>query len=243
MSDAVSRVGTNVARIGAWLLAVALLLATVYAGTNVRVGLYKWQASRYIDRWLEQGDMPAAPERQLVIESLETALQLRPDDPDLQEKLGTILEWLAIFEDDADLEQDAIDKALAAYRRVVQVRPTWPYGWIKIVSLNMQQQNFGAEFQQAIQLSQRYGPRESHVQTILLQAGLSSWADIDALTRAALLESLALYYGHSPDDVLAVLAAQEDEPALCKHDPLPDPVIQLCGKLRVVLTGLAPASE
>ena len=146
----------------AWISADALRIG--------RADTVVYDAAREMAAWSASGAQPGAQTVAWVTADLERAGRESPEDPNIEEMLGS----LATRRID---RPEFLDEALVHLRRAVVLRPTSPYTWAAIVEALYRKGDTGRTFEGALRRAAELGPAEPEVQRTVADFGLAVWAD------------------------------------------------------------------
>ena len=119
------------------------------------------------------------------------ALEFEPGNPDHLDTVGRIYLYRARSPAIDEVRRGVARINAAAYiRRALRQRPGWPYSWANLVLAKLQLKQIDAEFSHAIERAVTLGPWEPWVQLVIVEAGLSSWEQLDTHTRALIVEEI-----------------------------------------------------
>ena len=164
-----------------WLL-LALLLPTaawvLYESQRVfRADWASAAARQQVLAWVSGAGLPKSqPEWDAARTALQTSLDLAPDDPDMQERMGD-LHAVAGQRDWADpaLRNQHYAKAAGYYGVAIALRPSSPQTWAMLAAARQAMGAPAATVHAAWTEAQQRGPFEGHVQPILMQVVLADW--------------------------------------------------------------------
>lgn len=164
-----------------WLL-LALLLPTAawVLYESQRVFRADWASAAVRQQVLAWVGGTGLPKSQQEWDAAKTALQasldLAPDDPDMQERMGD-LHFVAGQRDWADqtLRGRHYANAASYYDVAIALRPSSPQTWAMLAAARQAMGAPPQAVQSAWARAQRLGPFEGHVQPILMQVVLADW--------------------------------------------------------------------
>ncbi|GAB3274036.1 hypothetical protein [Parahaliea aestuarii] len=152
---------------------------------------------------------PSENDWQLARSSLDNALQLAPDNPELHANLGRLYQFR--FENNnlpLDTISESAGHAAAAFQRAAQLRPTWPYHWWDVARTEyVLQRAPGPAFRQALDNVVRFGPWLEDVQLFATDLALEHWPALDASSHQLALQNIDRALQRNPDIVSAMLAS------------------------------------
>ena len=157
------------------LLIVALCALCFLAARQTLSDFYTHTAALEIESWSRPGfrrDADALPQ---VIERLELALAIAPDNAWALEFMGAMQFETIRGATDPQAAVAAARASRDSFRRALWQRPTASQTW---VNLSLAKQSLGeldGEFFAALEQSVRYGPWEPPVLFLALQTGLGAW--------------------------------------------------------------------
>jgi len=156
-------------------------LADVYARPAI-ITLNKWKLG---EMRLGQDDW------QQLQADLAWSLQLDPDNPELQQWMGTAIEgpYKSYFTDRSvgDLARRV---AVEHYRRSIQLQPTWPHAWMDLANVKFRLAEIDQEFYEAVRNAVKYGPWEPGVQAAVVRLGIVLWAELPEAEKPVFRETM-----------------------------------------------------
>ena len=156
--------------VGAWVLYESQRL--------VRADLLAVGTRKQVGSWASGA---AEPTSQLdwdkALATLSAAQAITPDNPGLQEAIGD-LHMVAGRRGWADMPVRLHHFGLAAaqYRTALALRPTDPQTWASLAAAYQGAGDTGSNLHQAWAKALALGPNEGHVQPMLLESALATWA-------------------------------------------------------------------
>jgi len=165
--------------------AIVLLVTVWFSVTLLGAGL--------IQRSVEQ-ELIGNPESTSVIERLQLALRLDPDNPDTLTVLSR-------------LQPD--DQSLESLRRLTKIKPNDGSVWVDLFAVKMQLGELDEESQQALRQAVQLAPYEPEVIERVVQAGSRRWLSLDGEARQ-LVNEMAIRgiegrFHHRKSEILATL--------------------------------------
>jgi len=119
------------------------------------------------------------------------ALEFEPGNPEHLDTVGRIYLYRAQNRAIDEMRRDAAKANAVVYiHRAFKQRPSWPYTWAYLVLAKLQLKQIDAEFSHAIERAVTLGPWEPWVQLVVVEAGLSSWKQLDTHTRTLIVEAI-----------------------------------------------------
>lgn len=164
-----------------WMLAALLLLAAAWvlwqAQRTLRSDWGSWAAREHVVAWAS-GALPLPGDAQLdaTRDALADALDLMPDSPVLQERLGDA-HFVAALQTWGDTPARTVHLQAAAtqYRTALALRPGEPQTWAMLATVL---QGAGApadQVQPAWSRAHDLGPHDEHVLPLLMRVVLADW--------------------------------------------------------------------
>ena len=164
-----------------WLLLALLLpIAAWVLVESQRVFRADWAsaaARQQVLSWVSGAGLPKSQhEWDTAKAALQASLDLAPDDPDMQERMGD-LHAVAGQRDWADsaLRAQHYARAASYYDVAIALRPSSPQTWAMLAAARQAMGAPPATVHAAWAQAQRRGPFEGHVQPILMQVVLADW--------------------------------------------------------------------
>lgn len=164
-----------------WLL-LALVLPTAgwvlfEAQRSFRADWASAAARQQVLAWVGGAGLPKTQQEWDAAQAaLQKSLDLTPDDPDLQERMGDLhavagqRDWA-----DAALRRQHYAQAVTYYDAAIALRPSSPQTWAMLAAARQAMGAPPATVQTAWAKAQKLGPFEGHVQPILMQVVLADW--------------------------------------------------------------------
>ncbi len=182
----------------AGLLAVLLLVSGVRL---LLAGIADYQTDAFLKAWSKAQVEPDARAWAIAEAAAQRAVALSPAaDGQRYDRLGQVYSWQYYRQPYAAAQATASRRAaLEAYRTAVELRPTWPYTWVRLAYSKQMLQEFDAEFAHALSQAATLGPTRIGVHQELAALGLSAWQQLTPEQRQAILGSVrfSVAYGHS----------------------------------------------
>jgi hypothetical protein len=194
--------------------------ALVPAAQMTVAGLASYRAEVALQRWNATQQVPAEAKWQSALGAAKQANAVYPvASGTYREQLGQIYSWKA-FDQPAGAESARPSRLLAAeaFRQSTLARPTWPNTWAHLAHSKYALGEFDAEFAQALQSANRWGPYRPDVQLELASIGLRAWPmltqqqRVDAITSARQAMDSNNQTAHS---LIALAQANGLEQTLC----------------------------
>lgn len=221
--------------LGAGALLVRMTLGYISAVPALRI-MQQWEYEKYRTVEEEEAGAPAtdaSPEQALpaspfvldgeewdvALQSLQRAIRLSPDNPELHANLGRLYQYR--FDDNAlpleSLHHDA-NRARDAFRQAAYLRPTWSYHWWDLARTEYRLQRTHTEdFARALNNTVRFGPWLEDVQLFATDLGLEHWDSLDAGSRQIALGNIDRGLQRNPEIVLDIVATYDAWASLCEQ--------------------------
>lgn len=170
------------------LLIATLCALSFLAARQTLSDLYTHTAALEIEAWSRPGfrrDTEALPQ---VIERLERALAIAPNNAWALEFMGPMQFETMRRAIDPQIAVTAVRASHASSRRALQQRPTASQTWINLALTKQSLGEIDAEFFTALEQSARYGPWEPPVLLLGLQLGLGAWDRASPAQREGILQ-------------------------------------------------------
>lgn len=157
----------SLANLIAVALCIALLAAAYLAGRWLLADLSEMKASEYRENWRELGAVSSEQDWQDAHNSLQRAIELKPDDAFLYQQLGVLHELKVFAAEELQLTELEIMQgrlsAAAAYKQSAILRPAWPDGWAHLARTKAYLLQLDDEFFQAFNNAVLLGSTEQRV--------------------------------------------------------------------------------
>lgn len=143
-----------------------------------RADFLSMQVSRQVAEWVSGAVRPpSAPDWEQARDALQAAIAITPDNAALYEQLAD-LHAVAGRRDwkDETLRVGHFRAAAAGYRMALELRPTDPRTWASLAAAYLGMGESGEPMRKAWDRALELGPNESHVQPMLLEIALATWA-------------------------------------------------------------------
>jgi len=164
-----------------WLLLALLLpIAAWVLYESQRVFRADWASAaerQHVLAWVGGAGLPKSQQEWDAAQAaLQASLDLAPDDPDMQERMGD-LHAVAGQRDWADeaLRRQHYARAVDHYLAAIKLRPSSPQSWAMLAAARQAMGAPPATVHAAWDLAKRLGPFEGHVQPILMLVVLTDW--------------------------------------------------------------------
>ena len=144
----------------------------------VRADFLSMRASRQVAEWVSGAvPPPSTQDWQQAQAALQAALAITPENAALHEQLAD-LHAVAGRRDwkDETLRAAHFRAAVAVYRMALERRPTDPRTWASLAAAYQGMGETGEPMRKAWDRALELGPNESHVQPMLLEIALATWA-------------------------------------------------------------------
>lgn len=149
------------------VLCIALLAGAYLAGRWLLADLSEMRASEHQENWSELGSVSTKQDWQDAYNSLQRAIELKPNDAFLYQQLGVMHELKVFAAEDLQLTELEIMQsrlsAAAAYKQSAILRPAWPDGWAHLARTKAYLVQLDDEFFQAFNNAVRLGSTEPRV--------------------------------------------------------------------------------
>jgi tetratricopeptide (TPR) repeat protein len=144
----------------------------------IRSDLGSAQARQKVALWVNRTETPkSVAEWEDARESIESASAIVPDDPAYQEIRGDVYVVAGASTAFSDSQrQDFFKQAIASYREALRLRPTEPSTWASLSAAYFASGDSGPPMQEAWANALALGPYEGHVQPVLMDLALATWA-------------------------------------------------------------------
>jgi hypothetical protein len=188
----------------------ALTLIAVLAAVAVEDGRaadVAFDAGQALDRWSRTKAVSPPPRLERIRRELAQAARAVPGDPAVQELLGVI----------AERDAPGAPEALERFMRAIELRPSSPYAWAGIVTVEYGRGGRGPRFEAALRNAAFLGPSEPEVQRTVVDYGLAVWDEIAPDTRAAVERSVAGAMARDPAETLQIAFRRGRLAVACRH--------------------------
>jgi hypothetical protein len=144
-----------------------LLLGAYLAGRWLIADLGGVNASTHQANWRELDVMTSKADWQDAHDSLQRAIELKPDDAFLYEQLAIVFEFKFVKSGNLlfteQQKEEARYSAVDAFRKSAQLRPAWPDGWAHLARTKAYISEIDDEFSQAFNNAISLGATEPRV--------------------------------------------------------------------------------
>lgn len=175
-------------KVVASLLGLILVIATVFTGRWFVAELYVIQVNNQLAAWAEAQEVSSLDEWNATLAQLEKAFSLKPAQAEYYSTKGLIYEWriyvlndegLRLETENADtierIGSEALEQAIAAYRQSVELRPSWPYGWMHLAQQKALLGQQDEELSFALMNALRLGTNEPDIQEMAIEVIILAW--------------------------------------------------------------------
>ena len=174
-------------------LAVGLCGVLLYFAGRVFVAdVNAFQATAFLQDWTARGEVPSEPAWEIAAVAAKRSVEFYPVTAGgYYDKLGRVYEWRHQSAYPGSAEAlDSRQRALAAYRQAVAVRPRWPYTWARIAAVKMKLLQFDEEFDTALRKARELGPWRSRVNYVVAEVGITAWRELTPHQRQLIRQAL-----------------------------------------------------
>lgn len=165
MSEASPRFSLD--KLVAAIVCVCLLTGAYLAGRWLMADLGGANAARHQANWRELNAMSSKDDWQDAHDSLQRAIELKPDDAFLYEQLAIVFEFKYLTGGDLlfteQQKEEARYSAVDAFRKSAHLRPAWPDGWAHLARTKAYISEIDDEFSQAFNNAISLGATEARV--------------------------------------------------------------------------------
>ena len=183
---------TPTSLIASGLLILLCAWALLFAGKWLVAEYYANKVNDQIELWDSYGDIYFLEEWEAALDNINRAVVLHENSAELHRLKGFLHEWrrVAPYPEDDDLnpmqklrqtiqiQTDARQSALSAYRDSLALRPAWPQVWLKVANLKGALDEFDEEFYNAVERSYDYGRNLDFVQDNLTELSVRYFEEI-----------------------------------------------------------------
>ena len=183
---------TPTSLIASGLLILLCAWALLFAGKWLVAEYYALKVNDQIELWESYGDIYFLEEWEEALDNINRAVALHQNSAELHRLKGFLHEWRRVApypEDDSlnpiqklrqtiQIQTDARQAALSAYRASLALRPAWPPVLIKVAYLKGMSEEFDGEFYSALQRSYAYGRNLDFVQDDLTELSVRFFEEI-----------------------------------------------------------------
>jgi len=179
------------------LLRRRILIASLIIGFawlsffSVRSGfayVHQFRLNTLIDSWQSNPGkrLSLAAWQQMEAEALD-ALASYSVNPDIENALGRLDDYRALMmATTADEKAEYHHQAIDHYRRVIALRPAWPYGYLNMANSKAMAGELDAEFRKVLVQLSRLAPWENNTLPGIVRLATFSWPYLDIATRNAI---------------------------------------------------------
>lgn len=161
------------------LLALVIFLWVAWEGQRlIRADFTSLGARKQVGAWISgESPLPTDAEWAEARDAIAAALAVTPDNPALQEQMGDLhaVAGRRLWADGV-ARTPHFQRAEASYRQALALRPGDPQTWASLAMAYHGQGQTGAPLHQAWARALALGPNEGHVQPMLLETALATWA-------------------------------------------------------------------
>ncbi len=185
-------------RIFLFFIIILLCISVVRVAKLGIADIHAYSSYRAIRAWQLSPFEMSDKEWSEIQNDLEMARKFDPENPELLMALGLAHEGRfansAVKFSDA---RESREQALVYYRQSVNLRPSWPYGWIDLALVKYRLGELDQEFYDAAALSLELGPWEPGVQKVIIEIGLHGWKDLNDEMHILVLDTIRKAIVHS----------------------------------------------
>ncbi len=178
------------------VLMITILSLVYLIGLAFRAGLadiFASQSTQQMVAWTKTKQMPTQTQWQFTLGAIQRAHYLHPEHPDYFEVLGRIFEWRALMDDEqtGDAATKRRRQALQYFRRAVELRPVWPYGWASLALTKQRLNEVDVDFVHAMTQAIYFGAHDGKVQLMIADAGLAVWRELNPQAQQQVMQMVA----------------------------------------------------
>lgn len=182
----------------------------------IQSGLAGFQTERVLNAWNEKADLPPAHLWDQLLQRAEGSVSTFPAlSGEYLDRLGRVQAWGALIEPE---NAEHWQRAAASFRASTQVRPAWPWSWLRLAHAKLQAGERDAEFDHAWQEAARLGHGRLELNRDLARIGFDSWRLLTIEQRALALQAAERVVARNEQhakDMQRVAQAAGVGPALC----------------------------
>lgn len=173
------------------LLSVPMILAGI-ASEHAELALRNWQQS---------DSPPSEGYWSMSLQRAETAVERAPVvNGEYLDRLGRVLLWGPLVAPEGSAVESQQQGALQAFRQSVEVRPAWPWSWLRLAYAKQGLQQMDDEFDLAIHRASELGAGRVEMDSDLAALGFSAWGDLTTSQRTVILKAAGRSAAYSKNE-------------------------------------------
>lgn len=175
------------------VLSVPMLFAGV-ASEHAELALRYWQHS---------DQPPSEGYWNMSLQRAETAVERAPiANGEYLDRLGRVLLWGPLVAPESSEVESQKQGALHAFRKSVEVRPAWPWSWLRLAYAKQGLQQMDDEFDLAMRRTSELGAGRAELDSDLAALGFSAWSELTPSQRTITLQAANRSAASSKRDAL-----------------------------------------
>jgi len=173
------------------LFIMLLCLVAVYHSVRISIAdTQAYKAKYLLSKWEKTNDLPVKEEVETALNGVNSALYWEESNTEYMDLKAHILTYKGLLHWKDRQFSSFTDEAVELYQESTALRPKWPYAWARLALVKAYRGEVDALFSQAMARASKYGPWEPNVLQTMVEAGLFSWSDLDAATKAHLVNAI-----------------------------------------------------
>lgn len=182
----------------------------------VQSGLAGFQTERVLNAWGEKDELPPAHLWGQLLQRAEQSVSAYPAfSGEYLDRLGRVQAWGALIEPE---NPQHWTQAAASFRASTEVRPAWPWSWLRLAHAKLQAGELDREFDEALREAARLGQGRLELNRDLARMGFDNWRLLTIEQRALVLQAAERVVARNEQhakDMQQVAQAAGVGPALC----------------------------
>lgn len=171
------------------LLSVAVVVA-FFAVKYSLANLAYLKVDRYLVRWQET-QLPTSEELDDAFSASKTMLMLHGHHPHYLNMAAKLYEWSAFkFQDNSEMVDDSLKKALSLYQRSTEKRSHWPLTWAYMADVKAKMGQLDDDFYLYVDNAIKFGPYTKEVNLQIAKLFLTFWGQKSELPMKLGLEQI-----------------------------------------------------
>lgn len=140
--------------------------------SSVIASLNFYGAKNYIEQWENRKEAPDAKQLSIAHEYAASAVNSHSSLALYTDTLSTVLQWQALFDNDAKKNNDLLNAAEKLNMQSVINRPAWPVTWANLAYIKWLKGEVDSTFSRYLNNASLYGPNNPDVHKAVAQFGL-----------------------------------------------------------------------
>jgi len=218
-AQGVSVLPTGAKRIGMMILITVLLVLIVFSARAGVSYVVQYRTHAALDHWQKSPDKrPTLNAWQGMLDSVKEMLAFDAKNADLQNALARLYFYRA-GNMDSSAKQSLQDykQAIAGYRTVIALRPSWPYGYLNLLYNKVFVGELDAEMRDSLLHLIQLSPWEKNTLSDTVKVAVFVWPGLDKQSQQAVKSYLLLTSEKRKGEVVRALKESQLKDRFCQQ--------------------------